>query len=468
MKRVLLGLFILLACHFAEASHYVAGHIGYKHISGDTFLIQFFEYRQCEFNNGPARSLTKDVWLISDCGDSNLVNLRLDTNGRVNNNEAYISEPVCDSTRMFRPCEIAEYRFEGKTELSQGCNWTISVILQQLRPVTNLKSFSTLHLESYINRKNASKNSAPKFLGSPSGFLGVGKPYAIGASDEDNDCLSYEFVCTEFDQYKCYDYELGTTSWEPIPSIHVDSASGLISLDTVKISGSFCVTVLIREFDNTGSEVGRSYRNLLLQCEANWYSSMDTPAYDSIQGANVLSTDPLFLDMTVGDTLQFNMRFAAADSLSRQWNFLTNFRDVLPGAKMWTEQKSDSIFIRSYYWPSRALSCSDQYFTTKVYRDCLTNEKIVVHLKLKPNPQTIGVDEFAEQLSVHPNPTKGILNVNSSIPIQGLELWSIDGRRLRSYMRNQSELDLSDFGQGIYLLQVNSKSGQVVKRIVLQ
>lgn len=67
--------------------------------------------------------------------------------------------------------------------------------------------------------------------------------------------------------------------------------------------------------------------------------------------------------------------------------------------------------------------------------------------------------------SVFPNPTAGILNVRSAINIDRIEIYSLEGRKIKE--AKNSILDISDLSSGIYLLKVKTEEGKFgTKKII--
>ncbi len=100
----------------------------------------------------------------------------------------------------------------------------------------------------------------------------------------------------------------------------------------------------------------------------------------------------------------------------------------------------------------------------------------VVKEKITTNNETLGLKENTSKvdLSVYPNPSNGIMYLNSSKNINTYQINVIDlvGRPVlaQSLVRvgNTSMLDLSMLTNGIYFLQISSESGNFVEKIVIQ
>ena len=82
-----------------------------------------------------------------------------------------------------------------------------------------------------------------------------------------------------------------------------------------------------------------------------------------------------------------------------------------------------------------------------------------------------GVNErTANELFIYPNPTTGVLSVQSNAPMEFIELMQLDGRIVRSegVSATTSQLDLSGLRSGVYLLRVKDERGIRTSRVVLE
>ncbi|WP_400075255.1 T9SS type A sorting domain-containing protein [Winogradskyella sp. R77965] len=83
---------------------------------------------------------------------------------------------------------------------------------------------------------------------------------------------------------------------------------------------------------------------------------------------------------------------------------------------------------------------------------------------------TLGINDaevLAHRISIYPNPTDGIINIETNYQVEKIEVFSILGRKIRTF-KNITTLDLSHEAAGIYLLKINVEGQIVNKKIVLQ
>lgn len=83
------------------------------------------------------------------------------------------------------------------------------------------------------------------------------------------------------------------------------------------------------------------------------------------------------------------------------------------------------------------------------------------------NPPALINEEFDRQnVLLYPNPTKGILNIEN-LNLEKIVVCEIYGKELMEFKPN-SQIDLSNFSKGIYLIKLISKSKIVVEKIVVE
>ncbi len=75
---------------------------------------------------------------------------------------------------------------------------------------------------------------------------------------------------------------------------------------------------------------------------------------------------------------------------------------------------------------------------------------------------------FAASTSVFPNPTNGRFRVESDQPIEWVELWSLDGRRLELREGQTGAYDVDGYPAGIYLLRIQTVAGLESRKLLLQ
>lgn len=98
----------------------------------------------------------------------------------------------------------------------------------------------------------------------------------------------------------------------------------------------------------------------------------------------------------------------------------------------------------------------NSYYGYKLYIDSVHIEK----------ESTADVKEFAENVkfNVYPNPTKGVLNINTSNNLQSVMLTNLSGKTIIESQEKQ--LNLAFLPKGIYILRVYTDLGVGTRKIV--
>ncbi len=72
----------------------------------------------------------------------------------------------------------------------------------------------------------------------------------------------------------------------------------------------------------------------------------------------------------------------------------------------------------------------------------------------------VGIDDAElASLEIYPNPTSGLLNINSPEEIDQVQILNLQGQQIRTENGNVRTLSLTDLSSGVYMLKVITKSG---------
>ena len=78
---------------------------------------------------------------------------------------------------------------------------------------------------------------------------------------------------------------------------------------------------------------------------------------------------------------------------------------------------------------------------------------------------TDGIDEIDSNVSVYPNPTNGIVNINAE-GLKNIVVMNALGQVVSETVENQ--IDLSQFGTGLFMLRIATEQGSSVQRIMVK
>ena len=83
---------------------------------------------------------------------------------------------------------------------------------------------------------------------------------------------------------------------------------------------------------------------------------------------------------------------------------------------------------------------------------------------------TLGIDDeiLAQGLSVYPNPSASSLTINSKLPIEKVEIFSVLGKKIKEINSNFKSVSIENLARGIYMVKVYSEKGIAVKKIIKQ
>ncbi len=74
-------------------------------------------------------------------------------------------------------------------------------------------------------------------------------------------------------------------------------------------------------------------------------------------------------------------------------------------------------------------------------------------------------DVDAAHIGIYPNPVKDVLHIQTEQEITTLTLYSITGQRLQTW-ENQSNINLSAYANGMYLIKIKTQDGVVTKQVI--
>ena len=79
----------------------------------------------------------------------------------------------------------------------------------------------------------------------------------------------------------------------------------------------------------------------------------------------------------------------------------------------------------------------------------------------------VGLEESViRNIKLFPNPTTGILNIESKSTILGISIYDLVGREVLDKKTKLNSVDLSTLPKGVYLVKIKTEQGEVVKRVV--
>lgn len=78
------------------------------------------------------------------------------------------------------------------------------------------------------------------------------------------------------------------------------------------------------------------------------------------------------------------------------------------------------------------------------------------------NETPVAIDD----IRIYPNPVTDVMTIESEEPVQKAEIFSLDGRLLKSLQGHQQQVDFSSFVQGTYLLKITTVKAISMKKVL--
>ncbi len=87
--------------------------------------------------------------------------------------------------------------------------------------------------------------------------------------------------------------------------------------------------------------------------------------------------------------------------------------------------------------------------------------------KVYQNTSVLSIEEFSDHIvSIYPNPTTNILNINSKYPIERVQLYSILGKKVLE-TTNASVINVNQLSSGIYIAKIVTNNSLFSKRLMI-
>ena len=113
-----------------------------------------------------------------------------------------------------------------------------------------------------------------------------------------------------------------------------------------------------------------------------------------------------------------------------------------------------------YYYQVRAVN------TIPGDQECLSDPAMSIDLIHNYVTVTVtGIEEIDSSLSIYPNPTNGIVNINAD-GVKNIVVMNSLGQKVIETVENQ--IDLSQFGNGLFMLRIETENGVRVQRIMVR
>ena len=117
----------------------------------------------------------------------------------------------------------------------------------------------------------------------------------------------------------------------------------------------------------------------------------------------------------------------------------------------------------NYTWNDQTYTESGDYIQTlSNIHGC--DSIVTLHLTL-----TVGIDDWAESISIFPNPTYGKLRIeNGELMMQNVKIFDVFGKKVTTIPidESQAEIDFSSYAAGVYLLKIETENGVAIRKVL--
>ena len=78
------------------------------------------------------------------------------------------------------------------------------------------------------------------------------------------------------------------------------------------------------------------------------------------------------------------------------------------------------------------------------------------------------LNELNEKISIYPNPSNGKLFISNSGAVKSIKVTNIIGKEIYSNNNfNNNSIDLINFNNGVYFINLSTEKGTITKKIIL-
>lgn len=104
--------------------------------------------------------------------------------------------------------------------------------------------------------------------------------------------------------------------------------------------------------------------------------------------------------------------------------------------------------------------------------DCSSNWLTVYFDNVAIKGGTVGLSELeleSNHVSIFPNPTNGVLNIDSQLEVTSIQIFNLNGKNVYSIVNfdSKNSIDLSELDNGFYIIKINSEKGVYTEKIIL-
>ena len=93
-------------------------------------------------------------------------------------------------------------------------------------------------------------------------------------------------------------------------------------------------------------------------------------------------------------------------------------------------------------------------------------DKLVLYYSDYTNPLHIDETILANDIKIYPNPVNQILTIDSSLPLNKVEIFSILGKKVKDVATNFKTIPVNDLSNGMYIVKIQSGNHMVFRKVI--
>jgi hypothetical protein len=93
-------------------------------------------------------------------------------------------------------------------------------------------------------------------------------------------------------------------------------------------------------------------------------------------------------------------------------------------------------------------------------------DKVIFYYSNYSNPLNINDAKVSESIKLYPNPVHEVLTINSEIPLNRVEIYSLLGKKVTEVKSHFDAIQVNNLSNGIYILKIDSDKGSATRKLI--
>jgi hypothetical protein len=139
--------------------------------------------------------------------------------------------------------------------------------------------------------------------------------------------------------------------------------------------------------------------------------------------------------------------------------------ELATGGTTTSEFNNPSQFYRQEVVDLSAYAGNEHVIIKFVFTSAYGNNVFIDNVNITDGPLAIEtVDDSS--LAIFPNPVKDVLTINYDNAISQIDVYDINGKLVKTFTTVNGTINLSDLSNGVYMLNIQTEEGLVIRKIV--